>query len=65
MNVSSVILFFVVISGISAGCLGIATVPDKTDPIVGSWASGNDRMTFFENGKGVRVLALFNLPLME
>jgi hypothetical protein len=58
MKVSSVVLFFVVISGISAGCMGIATVPDKTDPIVGSWASENDRMTFFENGKGVSGMGL-------
>ena len=58
MNVLSVILFFVVISGISAGCMGVATVPDKTDPIVGSWASENDRMTFFENGKGVSGMGL-------
>ncbi|MCK9593741.1 MAG: hypothetical protein M0Q91_17210 [Methanoregula sp.] len=58
MKIPSVILFFVVIFGISAGCMGIAAVPDKTDPIVGSWASENDRMTFFENGKGVSGMGL-------
>ena len=53
MKVSFTILCFVLLWGIVAGCLGTKDTSNMIDPVVGSWVSGNFKMTFFENGKGV------------
>jgi hypothetical protein len=53
MKVPFIILCFVVLFGIVAGCMGTKDTSSAIDPVVGSWESDTFKMTFFENGKGV------------